>query len=315
MSIGNHAVPYSTESHVAKSMELLGHEVVRIQENEVGWAERLSVAESCQLAWWCSTWDYAHRWDQAEAHAAIDKLNGMLPTVAHHLDLFHGLSRAHMVTKEPWFKCRWVFTADGDHYDDWVRAGVNHRWMPPAVFGPECTPGRYRPSMASDVAFVGAHTAYGHPEWEPHRLALLAAVREHFGRRFRCWPERGKPAVRGAALNDLYASASVVLGDSCLATTSTTYHSDRAWETVGRGGALVFPRIPGLTELLIEGEHCAYYTPGDHDDAIAQIEQLLDDAQGRQEMIVRGMAHVRANHSYANRVQSILDTLRDEGAL
>ena len=60
--------------------------------------------------------------------------------------------------------------------------------------------------------------------------------------------------MRGADLNDLYASVKIAVGDSCYADRSTRYFSDRAFEAPGRGAFSLFPRIPALTDMLIEGE-------------------------------------------------------------
>lgn len=304
---GNFSVPFSTESHVAASMESLGHEVIRLQESEVGWAETLDVCALADVFWWTSTWGYAHQWDQDEAAAAVEVLNDTLPTVAMHLDLFFGLSRDDQPAAEPWFRLRDVFTADGDHDDEWAALGINHHWMPPAVYGGECHPGTPRGRYQSDVAFVGSWRHYGHEEWWPHRRAMLEHLQRAYGRRLRLWP-RG-PAVRGADLNDLYASAKVVVGDSCLADRSVRYFSDRAFETVGRGGFLVMPWVEGLAELLVDGEHCVYFPPGDHDEMCRLVDRWLADDEGRERIRRAGQAHVAARHTYAHRVVAILEQI------
>lgn len=294
-------------------MEQLGHTVVRMQEDEVSWADRLGACRYADLFWWVQTYDLAHHWDQAEARTAVEKLNGMLPTVSQHLDLWHGLARADQLAVEPFFRTRYVFTADGDHDDGWAALGVNHRWLPPAVYGPECVPGAPRSLFRSDIAFVGSWRGYGHAEWWPQRRAMLDFLRRRYRSRLRFWP-RGR-AVRGADLNDLYASVKVTVGDSCFADRSTRYFSDRAFETVGRGGFLVMPYIPALAEMLTEREHCAYYTPGDLDELGATIDHYLADDGERERIRAAGQAHVAANHTYAHRVQAVLDVLAADGAI
>lgn len=304
---GNFSVPFSTESHVAASMEALGHTVVRLQESEVGWAETLDACSGADVFWWTSTWGYAHQWDQGEAFAAVELLNATLPTVAMHLDLFFGLARADQPAAEPWFRLRHVFTADGDHDAEWAALGINHHWMPPAVYGGECHVGTPRGRWRSDIAFVGSWKHYGHEEWWPHRRAMLEALQRRYGRRARFWP-RG-PAVRGDDLNDLYASTKVVVGDSCLADRSVRYFSDRAFETVGRGGFLVMPRVEGLAELLVDGEHCRYFTPGDHDEMLGLVDHYLGHDEERERIRRAGQAHVRDHHTYAHRVAAILEQI------
>lgn len=313
---GNHSVPHSTESHVSASIEALGHEVVRIQENERSWPDTVAMTDGADLFLWTSTYGFACSWPKESAIEALGKIGAAMPTVGMHLDLWFGLGRERMVYEEPFFQhLQFVFTADGDHDAEFAAAGVNHRWLPPAVYRAECTPGRRRSIYSTDVAFVGSWQGYGHAEWWPHRKALLDFLRGRYGRRFRCWPQPGRPAVRGAALNDLYASVSVVVGDSAMCDRSRLYWSDRAPETIGRGGFLVFPYIAGLAEQVIGGEHCAYYPPGNFDQLGRVIDHYLDDAHERERIRAAGQAHVAAEHSYENRVQEVLDVLCAEGAL
>lgn len=308
---GNFGVPFSTENHVAASMESLGHRVVRLQEDAVPWDATVDACTAADVFWWTSTYGYARSWPEVEARAAVDKLNGMLPTVSHHLDLWAGLDREDQLATEPFFRTRWVFTADGDHQEVFAAHGIRHLWMPPAVLREECHPGTPRPRLRADVAFVGSWQGGYHGEWWPRRRAMLDRLRARYGRRFACWP-RGR-AVRGRELNDLYASVKVVVGDSCLADRVEWYFSDRPFETVGRGGFLVMPRIPALADMLTDGEHLAYHDPGDLDDLCRVVDHWLARPEERRRIAAAGQAHVRERHTYADRVSSILDILADAG--
>ena len=234
--------PWSTEAHLAASFELLGHEVIRNHEQTDDWATTIRQAESCDLFVWTSTWDFAERWPHAEAHSSIRYLDERgIPTCAVHLDKWGGLSRESQVMDarrgNAMFRCRWVFTADGDSDRVWQRANVNHLWLPPGVFGPDVYDGTPREEFGSDVAFVGSWQWYTHAEHWPYRKAMLDRLSDRYGEGFRCWPRDNEPAVRGRDLNDLYASVKVVAGDSCLAHLPETarYFSDRIPETIGRG--------------------------------------------------------------------------------
>lgn len=303
--------PWSTEHHVARSLEELGHRVVRIQEDRDSWQRTLQETCNADLMLWTQTYGFAHQWDQTEAIAALEYLNRAMPTVGIHLDLWWGLEREHQVLEEPFFQhTRWMFTADGDHDDRWVDAGVHHHWSPPAVFGPECTPGEARPQFRADVAFVGSWRGGYHDAWWPARKAMLDALQRRYHSRLRLWP-RGS-AVRGQALNDLYASTKVVVGDSCFADRSDRYFSDRPFETIGRGGFLVMPWIRGLAEMLVDGEHCRYYPPGDHAEMVRLVDHYLAHDAERERIRRAGQEHVRQNHTYARRLEALLTTVLSE---
>lgn len=302
---GNFDVPWTTETHIAGSLELLGHEVVRVQEGTVSWADTIAISEQADFFLWTSTWGLAHNWDQSEAWASVEKLNGLLPTAAMHLDKFWGLGRSNQVREEPWFHLRHCFTADGDHQAEFASLGVNHHWLPPGVYEPECVTGTPRDEYASAIAFVGAWQHYGHAEHWPDRQRLLGFLRRSYRGKIRLWPRQG--AVRGQNLNDLYASVKIVVGDSCLAKNSTTYTSDRVFETPGRGGFLIYPYIPKVAGMLIDGEHVRYYPPG----GLRELKQLIDyylvHDEEREKIRQQGQAHVRENHTYTRRCQQMLE--------
>lgn len=308
---GNFDPPFSTENHVAASMELLGHEVIRLQEDQVSWPETVETCWDADLFWWTQTYGLAVAWPRREAIRALELLDSVsIPTISFHLDLFFGLNRAHQVEEEPFFHTKYVYTADGGHDDEWRARGINHRWSPPAVYGPECVMGRPRARYRSDVAFVGSWRHYGHEEWWPERKRMLDTVTERFGSQFRCWP-KGR-AVRGRALNDLYASVKVVVGDSCLAGTLQRYWSDRIPETLGRGGFLIHPRVDGLEEYFVEDEHLVCYEPGNFAELCDVIEFYLQHPKERMEICRSGHEHVKLYHTYERRVEKIIDELKAE---
>ena len=307
---GNFGVDFSTESHVSKSLEALHHDVVRHQEDRVPWGATLEACREADLFLWTSTYSMANEWPRVDAREAVRTLNAMLPTAALHLDLFWGLPRSSQVVTEPWFKLRYVFTADGDHDEEFRLAGVNHHWLMPAVYHAECFPGTARKELSSDIAFVGNwHSGY-HPEYEG-RYKLVEFLRSTYGERCAFWPKLGEHAVRGRQLNDLYASVKVVVGDSCFANTSKRYTSDRVFETVGRGGFLLFPRIACVEAALNDGEHLRFYTPGD----FAELKDTIDwwvaaEDKDRLDIQHAGQDHVRERHTYMNRLADLIATVR-----
>ena len=127
--------------------------------------------------------------------------------------------------------------------------------------------------------------------------------------RFRLFPQRGKPAIRNEALNDLLASVKVVVGDSCNPGFGIrNYWSDRAPELLGRGPTLlIHPWIQGMDEHFTDREHLAYYPF----DSFRRLRELIDhylrepDERGR--IGKAGQEHVRAHHTYGRRVETILE--------
>lgn len=307
--LGNFSVPYSTESHVALSLEVLGHEVTRLQEGEVRAVDvpMRAFAVEAELMLWTQTYGLAVTGGTIEDRWSMLAGLSSIPVVGFHLDLWWGLRRSVQISqREPFFHVDTLYTSDGGHDEQWKAAGVNHRWSPPAVYGGECYLADPDPHFRSDVAFVGSWRGYNHAEHWPAREAMLRAVRQRYGRRFAMHP-RG-PAVRGAELNTLYASVKVVVGDSCLAGQIPRYVSDRVFETLGRGGVLVHPRVEGITDgaLLAEGEHLLCFDAGDHEEMLRQIDYLLSHDDEREAMHRRGAQHVREHHTYAHRMERIL---------
>jgi hypothetical protein len=302
---------WSTETHVAGSLEALGHEVVRVQEDRDDWSATARMAKDCDLFLWTQTYDFAHRWPREDAEMALGWLGERMPTAGVHLDLWWGLQRERELYEEPFFnRLQYLFTADGDHDQQWVELGVEHHWMPPAVYRPDCVPGTPVDGWDFDVAFVGSWEGYGHAEWWPHRSAMLDFLTDRYGDRFHCWPEPGKAAVRGEALNNVMASVKVVVGDSCFADRSNRYFSDRAFETMGRGGCLVTPHVPGFVDIAgLPGVHYMTFPPDDMEALRTQIDYLLTHDEERRLIQASGQHHTRLYNTYENRLSDVLDVI------
>jgi hypothetical protein len=306
--LGNFVPGHSTENHVAGSLEALGHQVTRIQEGSVAAA---SVAEAvalvrAELFMWTQTLSLA------EAGGSITERAGMLeairstgiPSLGFHLDRWWGLDREHRIHEEPFFRVDLLATADGGHDAAWREAGVNHVWSPPGVYHAEAIDGQPRSIFRSDVAFVGSWDGYGHPEWEPDRMAMLAHLRARYGDRFKMWPPRGSHAIRGADLNSLYASVKVTVGDSCLAGNPARYWSDRVPETTGRGGFIVHPHVEGLS---VYHPNVETFPLGDHAHMVELVDSYLADAERREAARQVAAAETRQGNTYRDRLPVLLE--------
>ena len=295
-------VPWSTESHVAATLELLGHTVIRLQEDTVPWPEVVNACRSADIFLWTSTFSMAHIWDQRQAWDAVRTLNTMLPTAAFHLDRFFDLPRESQVVSEPWFRLNHVFTADGGNQHRFASFDINHHWLPPAVFQPECFLGTPTRPYLSDIAFVGSWRGHYHPE-SKHRFALIQHLQHYYRNRIRFWPIR--EAIRGADLNNLYASAKVIVGDSCLVGTPAAkmYWSDRISETTGRGGFLLHPSVPGLSDYH---PHLTTFPAFEWSTLRDLINHYLAHPDERESIRLLNHEHTKANNTYTNRMTELL---------
>lgn len=306
--IGNFRHDHCTEVHIARSFQALGWDVVQFQEDERPpdwgrkWHERM---RACDLVLYTRTWGLP----APAAQLLFKRLaRDRIPTASFHLDLFFGLDRAHLVRTDPLFKTAYVFTADGGHEDEFRKAGVNHHWLRPGVVADECVPGRYRPEFDHDVVFVGSEDHY-HLEW-PWRRLLISWLRYTYGERFaRYGPGNPDRTTRGQDLNDLYASAKVVVGDSLML--GPHYWSDRPYETVGRGGFLIQPRTPcgSLESELREQEHLDYYDVGNLDELRTVIDHWLAEPDERERVRKAGQEFVAAHCTYTQRVAEMLEVI------
>jgi hypothetical protein len=284
--VGNFIPPYSTENDIKKSFEALGWEVTTVQESQltdetVNWI--IAAQESYNFILYTRTWcEVDKQWRKLLTAKKV-------PVVSVHLDLYIGLDRSWDLKNNSFFKSDYVFSADGGHQKEFEDLGINHFHFPPAVLHTSCYLGEKEKRFEHDVIFVGSYRY--HSEW-PYRPYLINWLKSTYGERFKLYPDGGR-AIRGDELNRLYNSAKVIVGDS---TYSPNYWSDRIPETLGRGGFLIHPRVPGLAEHYTYYQHFVPYCYGDFKS-------------------LAGMEHVKDKHTYLNRVEMILKILKQYGAI
>jgi hypothetical protein len=310
--LGNFGPDHSTENELRKAIGAAGHQVECFQENQprvfVDLADR--IADFDVVLWTRTGWDPPVPHEEQRRLLAAAELRGV-PTVGYHLDRWFGLHREDQTRTEPFFRCAWLFTADGGHQENFDALGINHHWLPPAVSEFECIPGTPRSQFASDLAFVGSHQHGYHAEWQ-HRPQLVKFLQRTYGDQIRFWPMVGQPAVRGADLRDLYASTKINVGDSCLAGDATHYWSDRIPETIGRGGFLIHPWVEGIDDQYADGKHLVTWPVGNWSDLTETIAYYLDNDEERRRVAAAGREHVIAHHTYTVR---IVPSARDDRRL
>lgn len=307
--MGNSRAPWCTEVHLARTLtEDLGHEVQFLQEDETPADAVPGLAEGSDLLFWTRTEGFL----KGDATKMLQRLRGLgVPSVSYHLDLYVGLKREDGLDTDPFWRTDYVFSADGDPRSQAVfeSKGINHHWLPPAVFRQECVPGHFDPKFDSPVGFVGSLEHY-HQEWT-HRPQLIQYLERYYGPRFKRWP-RDQPAVRGQDLNNLCASVDVLVGDSlCLGYDHANYLSDRVFEQIGRGGFLIHPNVPGIEDFFTDGENIVLYEFGDFEGLVGKVDYYLSNTQEAGKIADAGRELVTREHTYTNRLQTVINTIKD----
>lgn len=310
--VGNWTVDWSTESYMARGFEQAGCIVTRFLHPSPALPKAqiiFALGELAEVAAEADLLVYQGAGLPREETSALWRITEQAgcKTASYHLDIFVGLKRQTMLDADPLFCTGTVFTADGDAQTQRVmeKHGIIHRWLPAASDEAEAWHiGTPREEFAHDVVFVGAQ--HYHPEW-PWRPKLINFLRTRYGRAFHLYDHH--PPIRGLDLNDLYASAKVVVGDSLALPGHENYWSDRYYETLGRGGCLVAPYVAGIERVFRDGQHLRYYTPGYVADLAFTIDQLLADEPERKQLAECGRAEVLAKHTYRHRAEEMLTVL------
>ncbi|MGH9093850.1 MAG: glycosyltransferase family protein [Acidimicrobiales bacterium] len=298
---------------MAATLEEMGVRVIRAQEpnpqrpqrDDWHWDNIVEAARIADLFLWTQTWNA----DPEGGYRALDALlDAGVPSASFHLDLYWGLDRQAQIMEYPFWRTDYVFTADGGHDDGFARNGINHHWMPPAIYGPDARRGTPRDDYRWPIIFVGSFP-YPHPEHAAARREIVMHMQSRFGTRFRMY----RHGVRGDDLADLYASCRVVVGDSCLAGRSPRYWSDRIPETLGRGAFLIHPHIEGIEDHFVDGEHLRTYEPGNMGQLITLAEHYVGQPDEAAAIGAAGQAHVQAHHTYRNRMVDVLATVGCSG--
>jgi hypothetical protein len=312
--LGHFDRSWTTETHLARELEGLGHTVDRMPEPRAASQATLAELEArarsggAGLVLWTRVHtlpaDATQLWRRLEADGIV--------TASYHLDLYYGIRRPAGApsSADPFWSTGTVFTADGDHVSaaKFAAAGINHRWMPPAVVSDEAVPGTPRRHFQrAPVVFVGQPSVSYPKEW-PWRRELTTWLRHTYRGQFAHWP-RQRP-VRDRDLNDLYASATVVVGDSLCPPGHGRYWSDRLTETIGRGGFLLMPWIDGIEDQgFVDGQHLRFYQYGDTAGLKELIDHYLAHPDEARAIANRGQAFVAEHHTYRHRMAAMLDQL------
>jgi glycosyltransferase involved in cell wall biosynthesis len=302
--LGNFRVDYTTETHHTKTLESMGHQVIKLQESEATSEDVLNNAISSDLFVWVHThgWNTPGRITMQDTLLELKKHN--IPSMTYHLDLWLGLNRQKDLRRKPVYQYIDHFFTVDSKMADWFNSNtsVKGHYLPAGVYDKECTYTRAAPG--EEVIFVGSKTY--HPEW-PYRPKLINFLSQTYGARFNLYGREGRGLVRGHELNNLYASTKVVVGDTlCPNFTYPDYWSDRIYETLGRGGFLIHPYIKGLEKEFEDKKHVVFYEYNNLDQLKQLVDYYLEHEEEREEIRKSGHELVKNNYTYKNRWEHIL---------
>lgn len=306
--LGNFRPSFSTENHLASTLEALGHSVIKVQEDEYTnngrGIYRIVKLESPDMFLFTRTWGKSLDFE------SLNAIKERVTTVSYHLDIYYGLKRDGGIDTDPFWKTDFVFTPDGDsRSQEWFKSkGINHFYLRPGVFEAETYIAE--PIEAkNDVIFVGSY--FYHEEW-PYRQQLIDWLRTTYGDRFLKY---GNPeiTIRGDALNKLYSNTKVVIGDSlCQNFDHEYYWSDRIYETIGRGGFLIHPYIKGIEDSFEIGKELITYKYGDFKELKKLIDYYIEHDEEREKIRKSGYERVKKDHTYTNRLKEMFEVINEK---
>lgn len=307
--VGNFRPEHSTENHIKKTLQAMGHQVIPLQEDELRVERMLAIIQSNKpdLLLYTRTWGF-----MGDGMRFLKQVG--IPTASYHLDLYVGLQREAGLETDPFWRTDFVFTPDGDARSAkfFKDRNINHYYIKPGVFDQECYIAEIRPEFQHDVVFVGSYEY--HSEW-PYRKQLVDWLSHTYGQRFRRFGNPGADnklcqGIRNHELNSLYASAKIVVGDSlCKNFDHTHYWSDRAYETLGRGGFLIHPFIEGMQEEFVTQRDLVFYEFANFEQLRKEIDFYLKNEDIRLKIQAQGHQTVKDNCTYKQRLTQALNII------
>lgn len=307
--LGNFNAPFTSETHHARTLHAMGHEVTRLQESQVTREQILEAGLRSDLVVAIHT----HGWNSPGFipwQMISDQLKEKgIPFITYHLDLWFGLEREKDITKDDYYKSLHHFFTVDKLMADWLNENTDTKghYLPAGVFGPECImPMQQR--VRYDIVFTGSRKY--HPEY-PYRPQLVDFLRENYGQRFIHIGNDGDVGqIRGMPLNQIYRNAKIAVGDTLNLNFEYPYYfSDRLFEQPGRGAFQIFPNIKGVEDLYEDGKEIVLYEHGNLADLKEKIDYYMNNEAEREAIRRAGFERTKRDHTYTSRWQTILDTL------
>lgn len=302
--LGDFRFDWCTSNLMARTMGRMGHEIIRIQENEAYLLDVVENANKSDLFFWSMSYGLLN--------LDGDKMLSMIkvPTFTYHLDVFIGMERETMVQKHPFFKLDYIFQTDGDPetMKKYKEYGVNAYYLPAACSKEECYLTPPKIDFQHDIIFVGS---YQYHREHPYRTILIDWLRSVYKERFCLYPGDKNFFTKGHELNQLYSTAKIVVGDSFGATPPRSYYwSNRVPETTGRGGFLIHRKVKGLEDFYKDKKDLVLYDNGDFNQLRDLIDYYLYHNEEREAIKRHGMQTTKDNHTFDNRVEEMFKIMK-----
>jgi hypothetical protein len=274
------------EEYIARSFEMLGHVVCRVDERyPTDQVVQFVDAFKPDYVLWTKFFVL----EAKKLRAYFKKYK----TICWVFDLYWGHEREYRITNHPAFSADYVFTTDGGHDEFFSRVGIRHWCVRQGIYAKECF--MLKPQPSDIIAFVGSESLVN-----PDRVKMLAFVENEYKNQFKWYGRYNTNEVRSVALNDLYSEVAIVVGDSHY---SPHYWSNRVVETLGRGGFLIHQEVPGLKE---EYPDIVTYKRGDLDDLKIKINYYLKHEKERWAIVRKNFEFVKRHYTMDKKCSQLL---------
>lgn len=294
---GDFKRPYDTELYIAKALKELGYEVICKQEDMMLITDIENLMKDIRAVNPILVL-FSKGKPMGKSFEFIEQMKKEgFNTACWLFDLYFDLPidrGAGLRSKIAPFNCETIFSTDGGHDKEFAETGIKKITLRQGIYEPEAI--LYDRKKTHDIIFVGNDVF-------KTRVKLLKALEGHYGSQFERFGHVPGKQVRNLPLNELYASTKIVVGDS---QPSPKYWSNRIYETLGRGGFLLHPKVEGLDDEFIDGVHYVSYDRDDMNGLIEKIDYYLKHDDEREKIRRAGFEYCKAHYTYKDRCKELM---------
>lgn len=280
------------EDAITHALQLLGHEVICIQERKGVQAFSYQTADFCLF----------HKWEDYSAIAGL-----RMPRVFWYFDLVksqtcHIFREGRNRDRSAWFRnvvphCVAGFCTDGDFVADdktgkliHLMQGADERFV-----------GYGTPTESHEILFTGLVNNGS------RRLAHFEHLQQKWGNRLGIIGNDGpKSRVHGRALADVLAGTSIAIAPD--GPNTDRYWSNRVYLTLGLGGFLLHPYCEKLREHYTPEELVMYRSWEELDQ---QIEYYINNPEEREALRKAGHEKTLQSHLYRHRIEQLIQVVKE----